>query len=88
MGIMVPRTRLLQWFALIYLPSAALAALVPTATPVSAGLVIGLVVAVLADAVLSRSRVNRILIHVPDSMRMSVGRSETLTVQVLTLRLR
>jgi len=80
--MIVPRTRLLLWIALIVLPFAAVGATIPGAYPVAAVFVGGLFVAVLADAFLVFSQLTGVRVQVPEIVRWQKDRPGVLEVRI------
>lgn len=80
--MIVPRNKLLGWFALIAPPFALLAAVEPAAAAVSFVFIGGLVVAALADALGARGRLAGISLTLPGIVRLSKDREGTLEVRV------
>lgn len=80
--MIVPRNRLLLWFAVIVLPFALLAAVEPGAAPVSFALMGAFVVAVLVDAFGARRSLAGISVTLPETARMSKDREAKLELQI------
>jgi uncharacterized protein (DUF58 family) len=72
--MIVPRNRLLFWFAAIVLPFALLGAVEPAAMAISFALIGGLVVVAVADAVAGRNSLTDIGADLPEVVRMSKDR--------------
>src|SRR5689334_16415863 len=77
-----PENRLLFWFGAIVVPFALLGAVEPGATIFSAGMISGLVVIVIADALLAPRRLAGIEISLPSVARMSRNRPAKLDVRI------
>lgn len=83
--MIIPRNRLLIWFAVVVPPFSILAALSPTAFWIS-GAVIGLfLVAVAVDAWLARPMLAGIQVELPPVIRMSLGQETKLTLRIQNL---
>ena len=80
--MIVPRTRLLLWVALIVLPFSAIGATVPGALEISALLVGGLVAVVLADALLAQGRLDGLRVELPELVRLQKDRPGVLEVRL------
>jgi uncharacterized protein (DUF58 family) len=78
----VPTYKLLFWFGIVFLPVSILIALVPAATGPGLGMAIGLVVVAVADAVISRNRLDGLRVTLPEVVRLSVGREGDLTLSI------
>jgi len=84
--MIVPRNRLLIWFAVVVLPFAALGALEPVAMPLAIGLIGLFIIAALADAVGARNVLAGISLELPAISRMSKDRSASLEMRVRNQR--
>jgi uncharacterized protein (DUF58 family) len=73
---------MLFWSGIVFLPVSVLIALVPAAAALGLTLAIGLVMVVIADAVISRNRLAGIHITLPEVVRLSVGRESDLTLSI------
>jgi uncharacterized protein (DUF58 family) len=89
--MIVPRTRLLLWVALIVLPFAAVAATVPGAAVIAAVCIGGLFAAALADAFMALGQLTGIRVQLPEVVRLQKDRPGVLEVRIhnesLTTRL-
>lgn len=89
--MIVPRTRLILWIALIVLPFAAVAATVPGATLIAAVFMGGLVAAVVLDAFMAFGQLTGIRVQLPEVPRWQKDRPGVLEVRIhnesLTARL-
>jgi uncharacterized protein (DUF58 family) len=80
--MIVPRTRLLLWIALIVLPFATVGATVPGAFSISVLFVGGLFVAVLADAFMALGQLTGIRVQLPEVVRIH---NESLAARLLRI---
>ncbi len=80
--MIVPRTRLLLWIALIVLPFAAVAATVPGTTAIAAVCIGGLFAAVAADAFMSLGQLTGIRVQLPEVVRLQKDRPGVLEVRI------
>src|SRR5437762_66984 len=80
--MIVPRTRLLLWIALIVLPFAAVGATLPAAFTVSTVFIGGLFAAVMVDAFLSFGQLTGIRVQLPDVVRLQKDRPGVLEVRI------
>jgi uncharacterized protein (DUF58 family) len=80
--VIVPRTKLIAWTALIVLPFAALAGSWTPAVPVAVLLIGGLVAMALLDAVLARARSTGVRVHLGELLRMQKDRPAVLGVRL------
>lgn len=80
--MIVPRNRLLLWFAVVVLPFALLAAVEPGAAVISFALIGAFVVAALVDAIGARSSLAGISVALPEISRMSKDREAKLELRV------
>jgi uncharacterized protein (DUF58 family) len=80
--MIVPRDRLLLWFAVIVLPFALLAAVEPGAVVISFTLIVAFVIAALVDAVGARSSLAGISVTLPEISRMSKDREAKLELHI------
>ena len=80
--MIVPRTRLILWVALVVLPFAALAGTMPSALGISAFAIGALFTLVLADAFLASSRVAGIRVELPELVRLQKDHPGTFDVRV------
>jgi uncharacterized protein (DUF58 family) len=84
--MIVPRTRLLFWVAVIVLPFAFLAGATPNAAALSALFIGGLFVAAIADAIGARRYVAGIGVELPAVARMSAERAGKLELRIRNAR--
>jgi uncharacterized protein (DUF58 family) len=80
--MIVPRNRLLCWFAAVTLPLAVVGALIPEAVGISLVAAGGFVLVVAIDAVLGRHALDGIEVRLPAVARMSKGRDAKLEVLI------
>lgn len=80
--MIVPRTRLLVWFALVAIPFATLAGVVPAAAPVGWGLILLFVLALALDALLAPRRLEGVQIELAPLTRATQDRPFSLGVRV------
>jgi uncharacterized protein (DUF58 family) len=80
--MIIPRTRLILWTALIVLPFAAVAPTVPGAWPVSIFCIGGLAVVVIADALLAPPRLAGLRVALPELVRLQKDQPGTLDVHI------
>ncbi|CAN5495772.1 DUF58 domain-containing protein [soil metagenome] len=80
--MIVPRNRLLFWFALVALPFAVIGAAFPSAMLLSAGMIGGLLLIALVDAILSRKSLEGIRITLPAVIRMSKDREASFDLSI------
>jgi len=80
--MIVPRNRLLLWFAMVVLPFALLAAVEPGAAIISFALIGAFVVAAVVDAIGARSSLAGISVALPEISRMSKDREAKLELRV------
>ncbi len=80
--MIVPRNRLLLWFAVVVLPFALLGAVEPTAGAISLVAIGGLVALALADAAGTRASLAGISLQLPAVARMSKDREAKLEVRI------
>jgi uncharacterized protein (DUF58 family) len=80
--MLVPRARLLFWFALIAIPFSVLAALQPGALLPSLVIMAGLVVTVLLDALTALGRLDGLDAELPEVARLSKDRTGALSLKV------
>jgi uncharacterized protein (DUF58 family) len=76
--MIIPRNRLLFWFAVVALPFSLIGAVYPAALAVSLSLIGGLILLVLADAALARGT----FADLPPVVRMSRERDATLDLRI------
>jgi uncharacterized protein (DUF58 family) len=80
--MIVPRPRLLFWFALVVLPFATLGGVYPQALPLALLFIVGLALVVVFDAATGANCLDRLSLKLPPVMRFSKDRSATLEVQL------
>ena len=80
--MIVPRTRLILWVALIVLPFAALGGAMPSALGISAAAIGAFFAAALADALLARSSVAGIRVELPELVRLQKDRASDIEVRI------
>ncbi len=80
--MIVPRTRLILWIALIVLPFAAVAATLPAAAGIAALFVGGLAVLVLYDALVARGRLIGVRVLLPELVRLQKDRPGVIEVRI------
>ncbi len=83
--MIVPRTRLLTWFALLALPFATLAVAVPESAALTGGLAGLFVLLALLDAVLGLGALDGLSVELPKVVRLSKNRPGELPLQVINL---
>src|SRR5262245_4942296 len=79
---LVPRARLLFWFAVIALPFSVLGVVYPEAASISVGCILGLLVVVVWDGARSGGRLEGISIELPPLLRLTQARVAALRVTV------
>lgn len=79
---LVPRTKLLIWLGIIFLPVSVLVAVLPAATVPGIGLAVIFLFVAGCDAVASRNRLAGIRVGLPAVVRLSVGRDCELTLAI------
>jgi len=80
--MIAPRNRLLVWFALIGVPFAALAGILPSAFFVCLALIAALLIAAVWDAVMSRRALTGIRLVAPPVSRMALDRAGEIDIRV------
>ena len=80
--MIVPRTRLLFWVAVVVLPFSALAGAAPPVAPLSVGLIAALLLLALADALFAMDRLKEIGIELPEVVRLSEGRDGAVELRI------
>ena len=80
--MIVPRTRLLLWIALVVLPFAAVAATLPWAGGIAALFIGGLGFLVIYDALVAQGRLIGVRVHLPDVVRLQKDRPGTVELRV------
>ncbi|MEN9575028.1 MAG: hypothetical protein RL514_2883 [Verrucomicrobiota bacterium] len=83
--MIVPRTRLLTWFALLALPFATLAVALPESAALTGGLAGLFVLLALLDAVLGLGALDGLSVELPKVVRLSKNRPGELPLQVINL---
>jgi uncharacterized protein (DUF58 family) len=86
--MIVPRNRLLLWFAIVVLPFSLLGAVEPAATGISLAAISALIALALADAAGSRASLAGISLELPTVARMSKDREAKLEVRIRNERQR
>ena len=80
--MIVPQTRLLTWVALVVVPFALLAAVVPAAVALSGALMGILVVLALVDAILAYNNLNGIGAELPPLVRLTQQRQGAIEIRI------
>lgn len=80
--MIVPRTRLLLWIALIVLPFAAVAATVPGSTAIAAVCIGGLFAVAVADAFMALGQLSGIRVQLPEVVRLQKDRPGVIEVRI------
>jgi len=80
--MIVPRPRLLFWFAVVVLPFATLGGVYPPALPVALLFIVGLALVVAFDAATGANCLDRISLQLPPVLRCSKDRAAALEVQL------
>ena len=80
--MIVPRSKLLLWVALVVLPFSLLAAVEPSAAAVSFVFMGGLAVLALVDALRARQGLTGIELHLPEVVRMSRNRDAKVEMRI------
>jgi uncharacterized protein (DUF58 family) len=78
----VPRTKLIIWIGLIFIPVSVLAAVMPAVTGPGIGLFVGFLAATIVDAAVSRKLLTGIRVTLPAVVRLSVGRESEMTLTI------
>jgi uncharacterized protein (DUF58 family) len=78
----VPRTKLLIWVGLIFIPVSVLAAVIPAVTEPGIGLTVGFLTITIVDAAVSRKLLTGIRVTLPAAVRISVGRESEMTLSI------
>jgi uncharacterized protein (DUF58 family) len=86
--MIIPRNRLLLWFAIVVLPFSLLGAVEPGAASISLVAIGGLIALALADAVGSRASLAGISLQLPEVVRMSKDHEAKLEVRIRNERRR
>ena len=79
---LIPRTKLIIWVGLLFIPVSVLAAVLPAATGPGIGLTVGFLAVAIFDAVVSRKLLTGIRVTLPTEMRLSVGRESEMTLSI------
>ena len=79
---LVPRTKLLIWVGIIFIPVSVLAALMPAVTGPGIGLTVGFLAVAIVDAAISRKLLAGIRVTLPAVIRLSVGRESEMTLSI------
>jgi len=79
---LVPRTKLIIWVGIIFLPVSVLTAVMPAATGPGIGLAVGFLVVAVVDAAVSRKLLTGIRVTLPAVVRLSVGRESEMTLSI------
>jgi uncharacterized protein (DUF58 family) len=79
---LVPRTKLLVWVGLIFIPVSVLVAVLPAATGPGIGLSVGFLAVVLGDVAVSRKLLAGVRITLPAVSRLSAGRDGEMTLTI------
>ncbi|MCE9610211.1 MAG: DUF58 domain-containing protein [Chthoniobacter sp.] len=80
--MIVPRTRLLVWIALIVLPCATVAATLPPVAAVAGLFIGGLALVVIYDALAARGRLAGVTVVLPEIVRLQKDRPGTIEVRI------
>jgi len=80
---LVPRTKLLIWVGIIFLPVSILAAVLPAVTGPGIGLAIGFLIVVVVDAAVSRKLLTGIRVTLAAVVRLSVGRESEMILSIV-----
>ncbi len=83
----IPRTRLIFWTAIVFLPFTALAATVSSVVVINAIMVFGLIVTALIDAVIVIGRLTGIQVELPPVVRLTNGREGEIQIRIHNERL-
>jgi uncharacterized protein (DUF58 family) len=78
----IPRTKLIIWVGLLFIPVSVLAAVIPAVTESGIGLTIGFLAVTIFDAAVSRKLLAGIRVTLPAVMRLSVGRETEMTLSI------
>ncbi|NNL74910.1 MAG: hypothetical protein HKO68_01090, partial [Desulfobacterales bacterium] len=79
---LVPRTKLIIWAGIIFLPVSVLVAVTPAAMAPGIGLATVLLVVAAIDAAISRNCLAGVRVTLPEVVRLSVGREGNLTLSI------
>ena len=74
--MIAPQSRLIYWVALLVLPFSLLAALEPSTLTLSKSVIGAFLLLVIADALLTRKRLDRIRAEFPDVIRLTKDRED------------
>ena len=78
----VPRTKLIIWVGIIFIPVSVLAAIIPAITEPGIGLTVGFLAVTIFDAAVSRKLLAGVRVTLPTVMRLSVGRETEMTLSI------
>ena len=78
----VPRTKLIIWVGIIFIPVSVLAAIIPAVTEPGIGLTVGFLAVTIFDAAVSRKLLAGVRVTLPTVMRLSVGRETEMTLSI------
>lgn len=84
--MIVPRSRLLIWVALVVLPFAAIAGVAPAAAPIALVIIALFLVVALFDAALAYGTLDQIKIELPKIVRLSKDRAGEIELQIINER--
>ena len=79
---LIPRTKLIIWIGLIFIPVSVFAAAVPAVTRPGIGLTVGFLAVTIVDAAVSRKLLTGIRVTLPAVIRTSVGRESEMTLSI------
>jgi uncharacterized protein (DUF58 family) len=79
---LIPRTKLIIWVGLIFIPVFGLAAVIPAVAGTEIGLTVGFLAIVIVDAAVSRKLLTGIHVTLPAVVRLSVGRESEMTLSI------
>jgi uncharacterized protein (DUF58 family) len=79
---LVPRTKLLIWVGVIFIPVSVLAAVMPAVAGPVIGLTVGFLAVAVLDAAVSRKLLTGIRVRLPAVVRLSVGRESEMTLSI------
>jgi len=80
--MIVPRSRLLFWVGMVFLPFTMLANAVPGTSLLSGGIAAGLLLVCFMDALLGRDRLRGIKVELPEVVRLSKGREGQMILRI------
>ncbi len=81
--MIVPRPRLLCWFAIVVLPFALVAAVEPAAAATAAAAILVFAALAAIDAILARGSIEGLQAELPDVVRLSRERDETIDLRIV-----